>query len=158
MSRPATAVVLATTAVVLPLAGCGAGSKASSAGGSTASASGTSAPSAPTTSPPQTSSATGSIPSNNGAATAFLPATFVASADGSLSPPMVAAPAATTILFSITSHAPHPLRITIAGHTLNVTAGGRTSARIAGLKPARYSVAVNGTPRAVIVVGAQPGP
>ncbi|HEY1591491.1 MAG TPA: hypothetical protein VGF81_06840 [Solirubrobacteraceae bacterium] len=105
-----------------------------------------------------TKATTGTIPSNNGAATAFLPAYFFAAPDGSLSPRTIAAPAATTILLTVTSRATHPLTIAVAGRSLSVPTHGRLSARLAGLKPARYPVTVDGTPRAAIVVGAQPGP
>jgi hypothetical protein len=154
MSRSATAAVIATLAAILPLAGCGSSSSSSSTSPSSSSTTSSTA-AAPSTSPPPT---TGSIPSNNGAATALLPASFVAGADGSLSPRTVAAPAATTILLTVSSHASHPLSIAIAGHSLTVPASGHVSARLAGLKPARYPVAVAGRPRAVIIVGAQAGP
>jgi hypothetical protein len=105
-----------------------------------------------------TQATTGTIPSNNGAATAFLPADFFAAADGSLSPRTIGAPAATTILLNVTSHASRPLTVAVAGHSLTVPAKGHIATRLAGLKPARYPVTVDGTARATIVVGAQPGP
>jgi len=46
----------------------------------------------------------------------------------------------------------------VAGHSLSVPTHGHLSARLAGLKPARYPVTVDGTQRATIIVGAQPGP
>jgi hypothetical protein len=105
-----------------------------------------------------TQATTGTIPSNNGAATAFLPADFFVATNGSLSPRTVAAPAATTILLTVTSHSPRPLTVAVAGHSLTVPAKGHASAKVAGLKPARYPVTVDGRVRATIIVGAQPGP
>jgi hypothetical protein len=48
--------------------------------------------------------------------------------------------------------------VAVAGHSLTVPAKGHIATRLAGLKPARYPVTVDGTARATIVVGAQPGP
>ncbi len=163
MSRSAPAVALASLAAILPLAGCGSSSTSSPSTGSATTGATRSATTgtisvtavAPTTS---TQATTGTIPSNNGAATAFLPADFFAAADGTLSPRTIGAPAATTILLTVTSHASHPLTVAVAGHSLTVPAKGHLATRLAGLKPARYQVTVDGTPRAAIVVGAQPGP
>jgi hypothetical protein len=167
MSRSARAATVAPAAVVLALAGCGSSSTTSpSASPTTGSATtgpatttGNPATSETVTSPTTgTQATTGTIPSNNGAATAFIPADFFAAADGSLSPKTVAAPAAVTILLTVTSHASHPLTVAIAGHTLTVPAHGHTAVKLAGLKPARYPVTVDGATRATITVGAQPGP
>ena len=88
----------------------------------------------------------------------MLPANFVLEADGSLSPPLVAGPAGTTILLTLISHAAHPVRVAVASHRLTVPPGGRASARLSGLKTGRYSITVDGRLRAALVVGAQPGP
>ena len=150
MRRWATGVVLGGAVVALSAAGCGSGSKSSAAR--------TSTPATVTTTPPQTTTATGTIPPTNGASTAILPASFVLNADGSLTPPQVAAPAATTILLTVTSRAPHPVTVTLASHPLAVPPGRRASLRIAGLRNGRYAIAVDGRARATLVVGAQPGP
>jgi hypothetical protein len=59
---------------------------------------------------------------------------------------------------TVTSHSSRPLTVAIAGHSLTVPPGGHVATKLAGLKPARYPVTVDGTPRAAITVGAQPGP
>ena len=151
MSRRVTAVVLGTLALVLPLSACGNGSSSSS----TRTPASSSTTGAPQTSPTQT---TGSVPSTNGAATAFLPARFTVNADGSLSPPLVAGPAGTAVLLTVSSRAAHPVRVVLAGHSLNVPAGGSASMRIVGLRVGRYPIEVDGRRGAALVVGAQPGP
>jgi hypothetical protein len=110
--------------------------------------------------PPTTSTAatTTSIPSSNGAATAVLPARFTLNADGSLSPPLVAGPGGTAILLSVTSHASHPVTLSVASRSLTVSPGAHASTRLQGLKAGRYAIRVDGKQRAALVVGAQPGP
>jgi hypothetical protein len=162
MSRAATGTTLATLAAVLALAGCGGSSTSvTTPGSATTSPTTTSNPATSetaTSTTTTTQATTGTIPSNNGAATAFLPAYFFAAPDGSLSPRTIGAPAATTILLTVTSRATHPLTVAVAGHSLSVPTHGHLRVRLAGLKPAHYQVTVDGTPRATIVVGAQPGP
>jgi hypothetical protein len=139
-------------AVLLLAAGCGSRSSSSSTtltGAATASTATAPTPSGPTTS---------SIPANNGAATAFLPAYFTLGADDSLNPSTIAGPVATTILLTITSHASHPAQVTVASHSLSVQPGSHASTRIAPLKAGRYAVEVDGKQRATLIVGAQPGP
>jgi hypothetical protein len=59
---------------------------------------------------------------------------------------------------TVTSHSSRALTVAIAGHSLTVPAHGHAAARVAGLKPARYPITVDGRSRAAIIVGAQPGP
>jgi hypothetical protein len=175
MSRAATGAMLATLSAVLPLAGCGGSSPrstvattaatainpatATNAATATSAATSETVTTSPTTTQATSPSATsGTIPSNNGAATAFLPADFFVAPDGSLSPRTIAAPAATTILLTVTSHATHPLTVAVAGHSLTVPANGHSSTKVAGLRPAHYPVSVDGARRAAIIVGASPGP
>jgi len=42
--------------------------------------------------------------------------------------------------------------------SLAVPAGGRASAPVAGLKPGRYPLKVDGVVRGALVIGVQPGP
>lgn len=151
MSRFARVLVLCGVVAVLPVSGCGGGSGSSSTHAPAVAKTATTPP----TSPPAT---TTSIPSTNGAPTAVLPANFVLNADGSLSPRLVAGPGGTTVELTVTSKAGHPVTVSAASHSLTVPPGGRASARLAGLRTGRHSVDVDGRPRAVLLVGAQPGP
>jgi hypothetical protein len=142
---------LGALALLLLAAGCGSRSSSSST-------TSTGAATASTATAPTPSPTTSSIPANNGAATAFLPAYFTLGADDSLNPPTIAGPVATTILLTITSHASHPVQVTVASHSLSVQPGSHASTRIAPLKAGRYAVEVDGKQRATLIVGAQPGP
>ena len=157
MSRRFIALVLGALAPVLFAAGCGAGSKTTSSTTAAAGTTGRTATVAPTSASPGSPTTTTISPSN-GAATAFLPAYFTVNADDSLNPPMISGPAATAILLTVTSRASHPVEVTLASHSVSVAAHGHASTRIPTLKPGRYPVVVNGSPRGTLVVGAQPGP
>lgn len=171
MSRRTIASFLGSGALILLLGACGGGSSSTRSETSTP---GSSSPSSPSTgsstqrstahgstvhtmptSPAQT---TTSIPSSNGAATAILPARFVASPDGSLTPPLIGGPAATTIVLAVISHASRPLLVAVSTHSLTVPPHGSASVRLAGLRAGRYTIEVDGRARAALVVGAQPGP
>jgi hypothetical protein len=150
MRLRAIALFLGVATAVLPLSGCGSGNTTSAAQTSTAT------PGAPPTT--STTATTTSIPSSNGATTAVLPAQFTLNPDGSLSPPLVAGPVDTTIALTVTSHASHPVTLSVASRALTVSPGGHASTRLQGVKAGRYTIQVDGTPRAALVVGAQPGP
>jgi hypothetical protein len=83
---------------------------------------------------------------------------LVIDADGLVSPPIVAGPANTTIELTVASHAPHPVTVAVASHSLTVPPGQHVTTRLPGLKAGRYPITVNGTPRAMLVAGAAPGP
>jgi hypothetical protein len=151
MRGRASAVVLGAAIAVLPLAGCGAGSTRSTSATP-------SAPATTATAPPQTTPPAASIPSTNGASSAILPVRLVVDADDLVSPPIVGGPANTTIELTVASHASHPVTVAVASHSITVPPGGHAKARLPGLKRGHYSISVNGTPRAALVAGAQPGP
>lgn len=151
------ALLLGALALVLLLAGCGAGSKPSagaSAASSTSSGAAGGAAGARTTN----SGTTGSIPASNGAATAILPAQLVVNTDGSVTPATVGGPAGTAVLLTVISHANRQVEVETVARSLKVTPGGHASVRLAGLKAGRYPVTVDGRARAALVIGAQPGP
>jgi hypothetical protein len=152
MSLRAIALFLGVAAAVLPLSGCGSGKTTATAQTSTTTLG------APATTSTTATTTTTSISSSNGAATAVLPAQFTLNADGSLRPPLVAGPVDTTIALTVASHASHPVTLSVASRALTVSPGGHASARLQGLKAGRYKIQVDGTPRAALVVGAQPGP
>lgn len=155
MSFRAGVLVLATPVAVLLLAGCGSSGSRPAATRTTAP---TSASSVLTVTAPHPPANTSTIAPSNGAATAFLPATYTIEADGSVSPPLISGPAATAILLTIDSRAPHPVSLELAGHAVSVAPGSRVSARIVGLRVGRYVVRVDGIARGALVIGAQPGP
>ena len=134
---------------VLLVSGCGSGKTTATAQTSTATRGARA-----TTS---TTASTTSIPSSNGAATAILPAQFTLNADGSLSPPLVAGPVDTTIA---DGHLPRLASGHALGHlaVADGLAGRARLTRLQALKAGRYTIQVDGTPRAALVVGAQPGP
>jgi hypothetical protein len=150
MRRGALTVVLGAFGLVLLAAGCGSGKSTTT--------SRSPKPVITQTSAPPASATTTSIPSSNGAPSAVLPAQFTVNADGSLSPRLVAGPLDTTILLTVASRASHPVTLSVAARSLTVSPGGHASARLQGLKAGRYTIQVDGTPRAALVVGAQPGP
>lgn len=96
-----------------------------------------------------------------GATNVRLPATFVITAHGSLTPSTVAAPSGVTIQLTVTSadgHAHQVVVRTVPPRSLAVPAGGRAATELTGLKVGRYEVEVDGARAGAVVVGAQPGP
>jgi hypothetical protein len=85
----------------------------------------------------------------------------VITAHGSLEPSAVSAPAGVTIQLTVVSGDGHAhqvvLRVT-PPRALAVPAGGRASARLAGLSQGRYELEVDGARAGALVVGAAPGP
>jgi hypothetical protein len=82
-------------------------------------------------------------------------------AGGVFQPPQIAVPAHLAIQFTVVSkdgHAHHVVLKTSPAHALSVPANGRASVRIPGPKAGRYVVELDGTARALLVTGAQPGP
>lgn len=147
------ALFLGAPAVVLLAAACGAGSTSTSTAPTSATAGSGGVPqSAPAPSP------TTSISPANGSSTAVLPASFVLSANGGLSPPSVAAPVDTTIHLTVTSHAAQPVTLAVAGDSLTVPARAVAGIQIHGLRKGSYTITVDGAKRGALIVGARPGP
>jgi len=73
----------------------------------------------------------------------------------------VSAPAFLAIQITISSAdgARHQVALgTPMPHTLSVAAHGHTSLRIPGLRAGRYSIDVDGKPKAALIIGGEPGP
>jgi hypothetical protein len=105
------------------------------------------------TAPPQTQTA--------GASNVRIPATFVITARGSVSPSMISAPAGVSIQLTVASGDAHAHQVVLRARparALAVPAGGRASARLSGLGKGRYELEVDGAAAGTLFVGAQPGP
>lgn len=80
---------------------------------------------------------------------------------GVFQPPQIAIPAHLAIQFTVLSrdgHAHKVLLNTSPAHSLTVPANGHASVRIPGPKAGHYVVELDGTARALLITGAQPGP
>ncbi len=90
-----------------------------------------------------------------------LPAKFVLRSGGSLDPPTVSSPAFLAVELTVVSADARDhlvvLRTPVA-RSLSVTAGGRRSLLLAGLRAGRYQLDVDGVPRGALIVGGEPGP
>jgi hypothetical protein len=85
----------------------------------------------------------------------------VIEAGGSLSPPLVAAPAHTNIALTVRSHDGHSHRVSLGTpqpHSFEVTKAREGAVLLTGLKNGTYAVDVDGHPRGKLIVGATPGP
>jgi len=117
---------------------------------------------APSATTPQPSSA--GTPAAPVQAHAEIPAIFSVLPSGSLSPSTVSVPARLAIDLTVVSHdgrrhtavlrSAHGLTV----HGLTVPAGGRASVLVAGLRPGRYALQLDGADRGALVVGVGPGP
>jgi hypothetical protein len=170
--RCLTALALLT---VLAVAACGGGNTGPGASTNpTASAPDATAPptdatqpgTAPTTIPPATTTApTETQPSGDsgggGEQQVRVPASFVVTPTGRLTPPIITVPPFLAVEISIRSDdsRPHTLVLrTAQPHTLQVAANERAAVRIAGLRAGRYAVTLDGRPAGVLVAGGEVGP
>ena len=152
-NRPATASTTAPAAQSSPYA-------ATSPSRQTATAA---PPATTTTTATTTTSSAAASPhtGTTGASNARLPASFVVTARGSLSPQSVSAPAGVTIALSVTSgdgRAHQVVVRTAPPVALAVTAGGRALRELRGLKAGRYAIAVDGAGAGTLIIGVQAGP
>ena len=165
---PALAVLTALAA-----AGCGGGNTGPGATSPTASAPDATAPptdatqpgTAPATTPPATTTPTETQPSGDtgggGEQSVRVPASFVVTQSGRLTPPTITVPPFLAVEISIRADdgRSHTLVLrTPAPHTLQVAAGKRAAVRIAGLRAGRYAVALDGRRAGALVAGGEVGP
>jgi hypothetical protein len=158
---------------VLAIAGCGGGSTGPGTTNPTASAPEATAPptdatqpgTAPTTMPPATTTApprTQTEPAGGGGEQAVrVPASFVVTQSGRLTPPTITVPPFLAVEISIRSDDGRPHRLVLqtpALHTLQVAAGKRAAVRIAGLRAGRYPVTLDGSRAGALVAGGEVGP
>jgi alpha-L-arabinofuranosidase len=98
--------------------------------------------------------ATGAVASTRGGRPT---ATFTIRSGGSVSPAAISTPAGSALQLKVVSRDArrHHLSVrTPRGHSLTLPAHGRASALVAGLKPGRYVLDVDGRPRGLLLVGA----
>ncbi len=171
--------VLAT----LALSACGGGSVGPAATNPTASAPTASAPDATapptdatqpgtaplttptTTAPAQTQTPTRTQPSDTnpagGSQSVRVPASFVVTTSGRLTPPTITVPPFLAVEISLRSAdgRAHTLVVqTPTPHTLQIAAGARAQVRIAGLRAGTYAVTLDGRRAGALVAGGDAGP
>ena len=90
-----------------------------------------------------------------------MPATFTVRASG-VTPATVSAPAFLAVQLTVVSGdgKRHAVAVVLPDgrRPLNVPANGRASTSIPGLKAGEYAVDIDGKPRAVLLIGGEPGP
>jgi hypothetical protein len=144
----------------LILAGCGGSTSASTSSSSTASP--TTPPlstTAPTTGPETTVTLTKTAPTptTTGAINVRVPARFTILASGSVSPPTIAIPAHLPVELIVVGDA-HAHRIALRTTTFTIGAHEQAEKLIDGLRTGSYPLKVDGAPKAVLTIGANPGP
>jgi hypothetical protein len=96
-----------------------------------------------------------------GSSNARVPATFTVRASG-VSPATVSAPAFLAVQLTVVSGdgKRHAVAVVLPDgrRLLNIPANGRASTLIPGLKAGEYAVDIDGKPRAVLLIGGEPGP
>jgi hypothetical protein len=183
-SRKRLAATAATLAACSVLAACGGGDDGQGAGQATAPASSaTTAPAAPSstsapapaqtqttatapaqttaTAPAQTTATTSPEDQPGGAGDeepARVPARFVLQADGSLQPATISVPAFLTIAVSVENRGDAAHQLEVAGAGVQVAAGQEATLTLEGRRAQRLDVLIDGAPKGVLVVGAEPGP
>jgi len=123
-----------------------------------------SAPSAPT--PPAdvpTATPTGEAQEGGGGdeAEARVPVAVTVGTDGTVSPRTVSVPAFLALELQVRNRTPGPIQVTWEGATaapFEVAAGTVATHRVAGVRPGRYRLLVQGAGTAVVIAGAEPGP
>lgn len=121
---------------------------------------------APTTTPPATTTTpTETQPSGDtgggGEQQVRVPASFVVTPSGRLTPPTITVPPFLAVEISIRSDdgRAHTLVLqTPEAHTLQVAAGRRAAVRIPGLRAGRYAVTLDGRRAGALVAGGEVGP
>ncbi|HEV7772815.1 MAG TPA: hypothetical protein VGO48_05950 [Conexibacter sp.] len=162
------------TALTATASACGGGNTGPGTTNPTASAPDATAPptnatqpgTAPTTTPPATTTApTETQPSGDtgggGEQQVRVPASFVVTQSGRLTPPTITVPPFLAVEISIRSDdgRAHVLVLqTPQPHTLQVAAGKRAAVRIAGLRAGRYPVTLDGSRAGALVAGGEVGP
>ncbi|HEX7292579.1 MAG TPA: hypothetical protein VF250_15780 [Conexibacter sp.] len=126
---------------------------------------GTTAVTPPATTPAQTAPEDrddgGGSGDDGGEQAVRVPASFVVSPGGRLTPPTITVPPLLAVEISLRSDdgASHTLTLrTPSPHTLRAAAGERAAVRIAGLRAGRYAVALDGRRAGALVAGGEVGP
>jgi hypothetical protein len=146
--------------IPLVLASCGGSKSTSSASPSTASLTAPPLTTKTRTTGTQTTvtlTKTSPTPASTGSINVRVPARFTIAADGSVTPPTVSIPAHLPVELIVVGNA-HTHRIALRTTTLTVGAHQQAEKLIDGLKAGSYPLKVDGAPRAVLTIGANPGP
>jgi hypothetical protein len=96
-----------------------------------------------------------------GSSNARVPATFTIGASGSVSPQTVSAPAFLAVALTVVSNDGHRHQVVVhtpVSRSLTVPANGHASVLIGGLRAGDYRVEIDGSQRAKLVIGGEPGP
>ena len=91
----------------------------------------------------------------------YVPATFVITRRGALSPPTVSAAASVAIKLTVVSGDGKAHRAVLESappHSLSVPAGRSASVLLADLRSGRYKVRIDGVAQGTLVIGFLPGP
>lgn len=156
--------VLGLFPVFLLISGCGGSSHSSSSTAPSASTSASSTAAVSSSASSTTASATSAHKPKHfatGSSNVRVPATFTVRSGGKLTPPQISLPAHLAVQVTVVSGDGHAHRVVVmtpSPRTLSVSAGGRASVLIGGLKVGRYPIELDGTAAGLLVTGAQPGP
>jgi ABC-type uncharacterized transport system auxiliary subunit len=162
------------TAFATAVGACGGGNTGPGTTNPTASAPDATAPptdatqpgTAPTTTPPATTTPpTETQPSGDtgggGEQQVRVPASFVVTQSGRLTPPTITVPPFLAVEISVRSDDGRPHRLVLQTpqpHALQVAASKRAAVRIAGLRAGRYTVTLDGRRAGALVAGGEVGP
>jgi hypothetical protein len=117
---------------------------------------------ATTTAPAQTETEpAGGADDGGGEQQVRVPASFVVTQSGRLTPPTITVPPFLAVEISIRSDDGKPHRLVLqtpVPHALQVAAGKRAAVRIAGLRAGRYAVTLDGRRAGALVAGGEVGP
>jgi hypothetical protein len=124
------------------------------------------APSAPSPPPDATATPTGSGEDQEGGggdeSEARVPVALTVGSDGTVSPATVAVPGFLALELRVRNRTAGPVTVTWNASepsgSFDVGAGKTGTRRVAGVRPGRYPVAVEGAGTATVVAGAEPGP
>jgi hypothetical protein len=90
-----------------------------------------------------------------------VPASFVIRSGGAVSPATVSAPAFLAVSVTVSSGDGSAHKVVVqtpTPHTLSVPAHGHASVLVPGLKAGAYAIIVDGKPKAILLIGGEPGP
>jgi predicted small secreted protein len=115
----------------------------------------------PTTTTPRTTQTQPAAPDDGGEQQVRVPASFVVTAGGRLTPPTITVPPFLAVEISIRADDGRSHRLVLQtqpSHALQVGAGQRAAVRIRGLRAGRYAVTLDGRRAGALVAGGEVGP
>jgi hypothetical protein len=150
--------------VFLMIGACGGSTHSGPSSTATSAPSGSTASTVTSTSSTTTTSASAASKPKHfatGSHNVRIPATFIITAGGRLSPPQIAIPAHLGVLVTVVAKDGRSHRVVVrtpSARTLSVPAGGHASTLIASLPVGRYRIELDGAVAGLLITGAQPGP